>query len=50
MIQSFISGYDDELVTLKGLSLFPEYLSVRSCLLDDHPRKQYNREGGIGHP
>jgi hypothetical protein len=32
----------------RGLGLFLEYLSVRTCSLDDHPGKQY--EGGIGHP
>jgi hypothetical protein len=26
----------------RGLRLFPEYLSVRTCSLDDHPRKHYN--------
>jgi hypothetical protein len=31
----------------RGLGLFPEYLSVRTCSLDDHPGKQYNHEGGM---
>jgi hypothetical protein len=33
------SGYGDELVALKGLGLFYEYLSVRTCSLRDHPEK-----------
>jgi hypothetical protein len=28
----------------RGLGLFPEYLSVRTCSLDDHLGKQYNQE------
>jgi hypothetical protein len=32
-----------------GLRLFPEYLNVRTCSLDDHLGKQYNHEGGMGH-
>jgi hypothetical protein len=34
----------------RGLGLFSEYLSVRTYSLDDHPRKLYNHEGGMGHP
>jgi hypothetical protein len=34
----------------RGLGLFPEYLSVRTYSLRDHPGKQYNHEGDIGHP
>jgi hypothetical protein len=33
----------------RGLGLFLEYLSVRTSSLDDHPEKQYNYEGGMGH-
>jgi hypothetical protein len=32
----------------RGLGLFPEYLSVRTCSLDDHLGKQYNYESGMG--
>jgi hypothetical protein len=32
----------------RGLRLFPEYLSVRTYSLHDHPGKQYNHEGGMG--
>jgi hypothetical protein len=31
------SGYDDILVAFRGLGLFSEYLSVRTCSLRDHP-------------
>jgi hypothetical protein len=34
----------------RGLELFPEYISVRTGSLDDHPGKQYNHEGGMGRP
>jgi hypothetical protein len=34
----------------RGLGLFLEYLSVRTCSLDDHRGKQYNHEGGMGCP
>jgi hypothetical protein len=34
----------------RGLELFLEYLYVRTCSLDGHPGKQYNHEGGMGHP
>jgi hypothetical protein len=34
----------------RGLGLFPKYLSVRTCSLRDHPRKQCNHEGGLGRP
>ena len=37
MILWFYSGYDDILVAFRGLGLFPEYLSVRTCSLRDHP-------------
>jgi hypothetical protein len=33
-----------------GLRLFPEYLSIRTSSLDDHPRKLYNHEGDMGCP
>jgi hypothetical protein len=35
---------------LRGLELFLECLSVRTGSLDDHPGKQCNYEGGMGHP
>jgi hypothetical protein len=38
------------LLHFRGLGLFPEYLFVRTYSLDDHPRKQYNHEGGEGRP
>jgi hypothetical protein len=48
-----ILWYDDVILDMmmnlwyfRGLWLFPEYLSVRTCSLDDHPRKQYNHDGG----
>jgi hypothetical protein len=34
----------------RGLGLFPEYLSVRTCSLRDHAGQQYNHEGGMGCP
>jgi hypothetical protein len=34
----------------RGLERFLECLSVRTCLLDDRPRKQCNHEGGMGCP
>ena len=34
----------------RGLRLFPEYLSVRTCSLRDHLGKQYNHKVGMGHP
>jgi hypothetical protein len=34
----------------RELGMFCEYLSVRTCSLDDHLEKQYNHEGGIGRP
>jgi hypothetical protein len=37
MILWFYSGYDDILVAFRGLRLFPECLSVRTCSLRDHP-------------
>jgi hypothetical protein len=37
MILWFYSGYDNILVAFRGLGLFPEYLSVRTCSLRDHP-------------
>jgi hypothetical protein len=37
MILWFYSGYDDILVPFRGLGLFPEYLSVRTYSLRDHP-------------
>jgi hypothetical protein len=33
-----------------GLGLLSEYLSVRTCSLDDHPRKLCSHEGGMGLP
>jgi hypothetical protein len=35
---------------LRGLERFLEYLSVRTCSLDDRPGKQCNHEGGMGRP
>jgi hypothetical protein len=35
---------------LMGLEWFLECLSVRTDSLDDHPRKEYNHEGGMGRP
>jgi hypothetical protein len=35
---------------LRGLERFLEYLSVRTCSLDDRPEKQCNHEGGVGRP
>jgi hypothetical protein len=35
---------------LRRLERFLECLSVRTCSLDDRPRKQCNHEGGVGHP
>jgi hypothetical protein len=35
---------------LRGLKLFLECLSVRTCSLDDHPGKQSNHDGGVGRP
>jgi hypothetical protein len=32
----------------RGLGLFLEYLSIRTYSLRDHPRQQYNHEGGMG--
>jgi hypothetical protein len=37
MILWFHSGYDDILVAFRGLGLFLECLSVRTCSLRDHP-------------
>jgi hypothetical protein len=37
MILWFYSGYDDILVAFRGLGRFPEYLSVRTYSLRDHP-------------
>jgi hypothetical protein len=37
MILWFYSRYDDILVAFRGLERFPEYLSVRTCSLRDHP-------------
>jgi hypothetical protein len=37
MILWFYSGYEDILVAFRGLGLFPEYLSVRTYSLRDHP-------------
>jgi hypothetical protein len=34
----------------RGLERFLECLSVRTCSLDDRPRKQCNHEGGVGRP
>jgi hypothetical protein len=34
----------------RGLKMFPEYLSIRTYKLRDYPEKQYNHEGGMGHP
>jgi hypothetical protein len=49
--------YDDAILIMmmnlwyfRRLGLFPEYLSVRTCPLDDHPGKQYNHEGEMGRP
>jgi hypothetical protein len=36
--------------TLGGLERFLECLSVRTCSLDDRPRKQCNHEGRMRHP
>jgi hypothetical protein len=33
----------------RGLVLIPEYLLVRTYSVDDHPGKQYNHDGGMGH-
>jgi hypothetical protein len=44
------SGYDDELVTLKGARAIPEYLFVRTCTLRDHSGKRCNHAGEMGHP
>jgi hypothetical protein len=46
----FTSGYDYGIVIFKGLELFLEYLSVRTCSLDDHPGKQCIHEGRMGCP
>jgi hypothetical protein len=35
---------------LRGLELFLECLSVRTCSLDDRPGKQCNHEGEVGRP
>jgi hypothetical protein len=37
MILWFYFGYDDILAAFRGLGLFPEYLSVRTRSLRDHP-------------
>jgi hypothetical protein len=48
--------HDDILIMMmnlcdfRGLRLFPKYLSVRTCSLDDHLGKQYNHEGRMGRP
>jgi hypothetical protein len=42
--------YDFILVALKGARAVSEYLSVRTCSLDDRPGKQCNQEGGMGCP
>jgi hypothetical protein len=48
--------YDDDILIMinlyhfRGLELFLEYLSVETCSLDDHSRKKYNHEGGMGCP
>jgi hypothetical protein len=43
----FTFGNDDGIVIFKGLKRFLECLSVSTGLLDDHPGKQYNQEGGM---
>jgi hypothetical protein len=35
---------------LRGLERFLEFLSIRTCSLDDRPGKQCNHEGGMGRP
>jgi hypothetical protein len=42
MIRWCYLDYDDELWYFRGLRIFPEYLSVRTCSLRDHPGKQCN--------
>jgi hypothetical protein len=44
--QDFVDGF----MILRGLGLCPEYLSIRTGSLDDHPEKQCSHEGGIGRP
>ena len=42
--------FDYELVAFRGLRLFLEYLSVRTCSLRDHSGQQYYHEGGMRCP
>jgi hypothetical protein len=46
----FTFGNVDDMVIFKGARVVLECLSVRTGSLDDHPREQYNHEGGMGRP
>jgi hypothetical protein len=46
----FPFDYDDDNVTFKGTRAVSRVPLRKDCSLDDHPGKQCNHEGGMGHP